>query len=342
MDDLDALLASVQAELNANRLAKADGDDKDATDSDGGGDSAPPDASAGSAAPPSAGPPGAPPDASASAGGPPPDASGSAPMDPAAGGAPGAGDPAAGASPAPDLGALKAEYDALAPEELQLHYLACKAALMGKMGSSSPSPSPGMGGPDASAGPAGPPAGPDMGAPPASAPPDGGADVSSNPMPPTAKSEMNPKAQAGAKPGMGTSAPMAKSEEAMADKALKEAVDRLEKSQAESAATIDKLAEIVGKVAGVPMRKSIANISEVKVLAKNDGDVAGSKGANPIAGLGDKTRSQLEPRVRAAVDQTLAKKLKNDIAKLTKSDRAAVISFDLGTGTLAAVEHLLG
>ncbi|CAB4127217.1 hypothetical protein UFOVP75_87 [uncultured Caudovirales phage] len=140
--EFNSLVAEVERELglaSATNLSKADGDDeKDPKDGppaapESPAPSAPPDASA------SAAPPASPsPDASA----PPADPSASPSADPAA-------SPDGSADQPMDPEQLKAEYAALAPEELKMHYLAAKAALMAA--------SPGAAG-DGSAAPGGPPA----------------------------------------------------------------------------------------------------------------------------------------------------------------------------------------
>lgn len=150
-EEVESLIADVEREIadslgkSEPRLAKADdGDDKPA-DKD-------------AASPSPAGPP--PADASASPSAPPPG--------PDAGPPPASPEPSPDASASPesaapaDMGALKAAYAELPPDQLEMHYLAVKAALAEKMGGQSPSieagAPPGAGSPPAaSPSPAGPP-----------------------------------------------------------------------------------------------------------------------------------------------------------------------------------------
>jgi len=220
--DLDKILAEVEADLAKEgfALAKAD-DDKD----DAG--SAAPEASASAPAGPPPGADAAPPDASAAPAPDmaPPAAAPDASADPAAA-------PADGSAGPPDMEALKSEYSALPVDELQMHFVAVKAALMAKMGSQSPSMAPDMG--------------PDQGA---SAPPAADPSASSSAPVPAMKGEMS-----AVKPGLGASASMAKSESAM----------RLMEEQ------IEMLTKAVELVVGAPQRKSVKGVSELQFLSKGE------------------------------------------------------------------------
>lgn len=166
--ELNSILAEVEAELadlaksEGAKLAKAAGDEPDGDEASQGAPEASasaPDASAPEASAPDASAPeaSASPDASAS---PVPEESTSAaapdaPMDPAADQSAGPVDPAA----------LKAEYSALDPESLKMHYMAAKAALFEMMGADGAGPDAGSPtAPDAGS-PAGPPVGPPDGPP---------------------------------------------------------------------------------------------------------------------------------------------------------------------------------
>lgn len=126
---LQAIIAEVEAEVEqllkseASALAKGDGDaDKD--------DAPPAEASSPAASPASDAPP------AAEASSPAPDAPDAPPADAApAQDAPPA-DPASAqdASAPMDVDSLKAEYAKLPPEELKMHFLACKAAMFDSMG----------------------------------------------------------------------------------------------------------------------------------------------------------------------------------------------------------------
>lgn len=200
-------------------------------------------------APSDAGPP-AGPEASAS-----PEGSPEGSPDGAPEGSPDGGDPAADGGATPE--ALQAEYAQLPPEELKMHFLACKAALMASMsgqpgaddGSAGAPPA----GPEASAAPMGPPAGPEASAP-------------VPPAPQFGKKEF--KAE-------GSGGQMSKSEKdfserlSKAEKAIAE-VDELKKSIASKDVLIAGLEENIGKVAEgfktlltrqQVMRKSLTGIS---------------------------------------------------------------------------------
>lgn len=94
-----------------------------------------------------------------------------------AGAAPEEGAPAGGedAEGAVDPGMLQAEYEKLSPEELEMHFVACKAALESKMGGAEAGAPEGAVGPGAAGGP--PPAGVEPG-------------PEMNPAPPMGKAEM--------------------------------------------------------------------------------------------------------------------------------------------------------
>lgn len=196
------------------------------------GDSAGSDSAGSDSAPPAA-------DASASSA----DAGGSAPpADASAGGAdPGSAsaDPAAQGGPI-DPQALVAEYAQLPPEDLKMHYLACKEALVQVMGAAAGAPGadPSAAGappPDASAS-AGPPAA-------AASAPAPGAD----PTAPTLKSEV-PSGNKLSSPGPANGEnPLNKAEQDVA--ALKEQVGILTKA--------------VKKVFEAPLRKSITSVADL-------------------------------------------------------------------------------
>lgn len=128
--ELKALLAEVEQEMTgllkaeADKLAKAAGDDDEDEAHEGSADDAQ-----------SPGPASGPPEGSPAS--PPPESSASAP--PAEGSAPPPDEQAPAADPAQDdqpmdMDALKAEYSKLPPNELKLHYMAAKAALFASMG----------------------------------------------------------------------------------------------------------------------------------------------------------------------------------------------------------------
>lgn len=243
---LDEMLAEVGKELigmakaeAAQALAKSAKDDAPAEESEGSSAPAKPEheetpdesASAGpppdaASPPPAAAPPG--PDASAS-----PDASAAPPADPAAGGAPGAEAP-------PSMEQLQQAYAELAqrdPEQLKMHFLACKAALAQVMG----------------AGAGAPPAAPEASAP-ASPPP--AASPSPPPGPaPMAMAEASAH-KVSASPGNGGK--MGKTEQQEIEE-LKEKLQKQEES-------LNGLVNILSQ----PMRKSVKGVSDVPYIARTE------------------------------------------------------------------------
>lgn len=178
-----------------------------------------------------------------------------------------------------DVNALTAEYSKLPPEELKMHYIASKAALMQTMQAAQGA---GAGGPppDASAppSPAGSPA-PD--APPAAPPaPEG---------PPMAlKNEMKP-----------APVPMAKSE-------------GLSKAEADDLrAQIEGLTKAVTIVLGAPQRKAVTSLA---FLAKSEEPAKTLSKAEVDAKLKDKIRTNLSKSDRALINQFTLNQI--DVSKI--------------------------
>ena len=228
--DVKKILAEVETEIGAllksekDRLAKA----AEGSPSERPEESAPPASPAG----PEETAPVAPPVDSAAPAGPPASPEG-APVDgaPPADGAP--ADPAADAGPV-DPQQLMAEYAKLPPEELKVHYMACKAAIAQVMGAD----------PDAAS---------------AGAPPDASASASASPAGPAAASPA-PLAQAEVPANGGKIVPAAKSEPAADGAPLAKAEDRvkeLEAIVADQNSTVERLAKAVDKFLGQPVRKAI-------------------------------------------------------------------------------------
>ena len=143
-------------------------------------------------------------------------------------------DPAADAGPV-DPQALMEEYAKLPPEELKVHYMACKAALSQVMGAD----------PDAAS----------AGAPPASAPPPAA------PPPGPAAGSPAPLAQAevSASPGNGgESVPVKKNEDAPLAKSERE--KSLEAEIEALGSQLEKLVKAVGTTLGQPVRKAITGV----------------------------------------------------------------------------------
>ena len=161
-----------------------------------------------------------------------------------------AGDP--GMDTGMDHGALVAEYSKLPPEELKMHMLAAKEALMNVMGGDVGSEEPAA------------PAAPAPMAPPA-APPGPEASMSAS-APPTLKGEMkaDAKANGGPVPGMG------KTEKDVALEALQKTVN-------DQADALGKLVQTVEFVLGQPQRKAVTSVGFIpktedapKALSKSE------------------------------------------------------------------------
>lgn len=245
-----AILAEVEAEIGSllkaetDRLAKA-GEESPGED-EGSESGGPPPASPAGPAGPSASPDAsAAPDASAS----PADASASPeapPMDaPPAEGAP--VDPAADQGPV-DPEALMAEYAKLPPEELKVHFMACKAAMAQVMGADPEAAGAGAPPPMASPSPAG-------------GPPPPGASPSPAPL---MQNELEVPANGGTQRAAVPDA--IKSEKAAEGARLSKSEDRvkeLEATLADQATQIDLLAKAVDLVVGQPMRKAVVGVGFV-------------------------------------------------------------------------------
>lgn len=196
-----------------------------------------------SASPDAAGSDSAPPAPDASASGPPADAGSAPPPDASASaGAPG-GDPAMDQGPI-DPQQLMAEYSKLPPEELKMHYLACKEALVQVLGAAGGDPGSAAPPPDASAG--APPPPPAAGPP----PPDAGAGG------PTLKAEV-PSGNKLSSPGPAIGEnPLHKSE-----------VQALNAKLDATNAAVDKLVGAVKHVFEAPLRKSIVSVADIAPTA---------------------------------------------------------------------------
>jgi hypothetical protein len=254
--ELSSILAEVEQDLRkahdveVERLSKGFPPGKDespagappeATDS-----SSPADESASSApeAPPA-------PDASASPAGAPPDASAA----PAPGMDPAAGTPEGQAPMTPE--ALQAEYAQLPPEELDMHIQAALAAKEALSGAAGAPPA------DASAAPGG-------------MPP--GAPEGSMPPPAAMKGEIKVDKEAIGGPSTMKSEPsefvaLAKSQEKLI-KALVEAQGEKDSKIQGLTEDVENLTKAITMVVGKPMRKSIANLSEITVAEKTSKEVA--------------------------------------------------------------------
>jgi hypothetical protein len=242
LDEVGAKLEPVlksEAEKAAERLAKAHPGESTASET-------PKDASATkeapddkSSAPPPPKPEGTPPAAKEASPPPaaPPAADPALTADPAA-----ATDPAAdpGAAGAEDPADLQAAYATLPLEDLQMHYLACKAALIAAMGNDGGADAPPAADPAAAAAP---PAPPPPAAPPAA--------------PPALKNELpsDPKAN-GEDP-----ANVAKSEKDLT-------IASLEKRVTERDTALEQLTGALRKIVERPVRKAITSLSD---LRKSDG-----------------------------------------------------------------------
>lgn len=312
--DLDAIVDQVRTELEPilkaeftkaeKKLAKAaPGEDtspevpadKSATKDDSASDdSAPPAPKAdASASPPADGPP--PP----AADGPPGDASASPPGD-------ASGDPSQDMSS--DPAELQQAYASLPLEELQMHYLAVKAALMQAMGN-----------PDGSAPPADPAADPSATAMPPAAPPASASPSPAAPPPPPPA----PPAPDAPPPALKAEAGMTEHEEANGenplDKSEKDlAIEALQKTVAEQGAVLQAAQATIKKLVETPVRKSITTVADIK---KTEGSV-------DVKTL---SRDDIKARLkRAAEKQTL-----------TKSDRERINLFALGHLKVEGIADLI-
>lgn len=299
-DQLDAIVAEVGNELvsmlksEQSALAKAADEDAPAEESEG---------SSGPASPPPA-------EDSA------PVDEGSAPeAPPAEGSAPPAADAAAAPEgspeheageiePAPTVEQLQAEYAKLPPEDLKMHYLAAKSALMAAMGAEQGAPAPG-------APPAAPPAPPAPEASAPAAPPMGKKEVKlsdNNGGDEEAPATLNHKpGEAGAK--LGKSEDTAK-------------IEKLEKQLSEQTEAVAQLAKAF-QVVTTPIRKSVKGVSDLKFVARTE-----EPKAAPVQNL---TKKEVTARLRDKVRE----------GKLSKSDRELVSQYTCGVVDVTKIEHLL-
>jgi hypothetical protein len=269
------------SEESSSPAGDTDGDDKGSAPA-----ASPP---AEGSAPPAGGPPA---DASASAS---PAGAGAAPQDPAldSGGS---------------VESLQAEYAALPIEELKMHMLACKAALISQMAQG--------GVEDQSAAPGAPGAGlsPDAGMPPAGGPP---ADASAAPSPDASASP------APTPPPAESTPPMTKSQ----DLELLERISNLEKSIKEKDELLNGFGTALTKFnEKLSTRKAVTRVSE---LNKPGTELAKSEDKLDISTLSlDSIKSQLNQLTATT--------------KLNKSDKDAVMSFVVGSNTdVTKIAHLL-
>lgn len=216
------------------------------------------------------------------------------------------GDPAAEAGPV-DPEALKAEYAQLAPEELQMHYMACKAALAEVMGGDPEGAAPA--GPEASA--------PGMGAPPAG-PAAAGPEASAMP-PPAMKAEV--PADMKKNPANGGSEKAAvpdaiKSEPKMGEDLKKSLASRDAKVQ-ELEQQIEMLVKAVELSLAQPMRKAVTSVNFVPRTE--------SAPAKELS--------------KAEINARIAEIARNP--SLKKSDRERIVSFSLGNIGVEQIKDLL-
>ena len=223
---------------------------------------------------PADGPPGAPPTEAAPA---PTDA-------PPAGDAP--VDPAAEVGPI-DPAQLKAEYSQLSIEDLQVHYMAAKEALTEAMAAQQPAPAPGA----------------VPGAAPAVAPP-----VAAPPVAPPSPLAAAPAPAPVAAPPV--AAPPAEEPPFPAQKSEKDLrIETLEKSEKETAESLNKLAGVLDKVLKAPLRKSIVSMTELG---------------------GEKPKLAYKDMNRAQIDKALKDKIASGTLK--KSDTDLIVAYDVGKG----------
>jgi hypothetical protein len=197
-------------------------------------------------------------------------------------------DPAAEVGPIDPI-QLKAEYAQLSVEDLQAHYMAAKEALVEAMAAQQPAPAPGA----------------------VPAPVD---------APPAPVAE--PAAPVAAAPAPAAPAPVAPPAEEppmLAHKSEKDLrIETLEKNEKEMAESLNKLADVFGKVLKAPLRKSIASMTEL------GGEVA------PKLAFKDMTQGQ--------IDKALKDKISS--GSLKKSDLDLIVAYDVKAVKIDQLAHL--
>lgn len=222
------------------------------------------------------------------------------------------GDPAAGGDASPE--ALQAEYAKLPPEELKMHFLACKAALMAVMGGG--------------AGDGAPPAGPEASAPPAPPAPA----ASAPPAPPMGKKEFGGDGSGKVKAGK-----MAKSEDFMA---LEQRLAKMEEKGAEVedlkkavAAKDETIANLEKKMVEVVTGfKKI--IDKTAVRKSISGVTYAAKAGAPAPGTVDLSALRKSDVVKKLTEVTAS-------PTLSKADRDLINSYVAGSVGVEAVAKFL-
>ncbi len=297
-------LMKAEAEAEAQKLSKADPGEEATGEKKPEGSSAEP-APEASASPEASGPPAgdegsAPPPGGDEGSAPPPDAA--------------SGDPAADAMATPE--ALEAEYAKLPDQELQMHFVALRSALMKRQ-----TVQPDAGAPDAGAGPP-----PEASGSPAGAPPPPPPEASGPPA--MGKGEIKLGDGSG---GKMTAGKMSKSEVEAQARLVKAEADQkaLAKTVADQAATIQALEANIGNIAAAvknrlerPIRKSATGVSFVTKPG---------------------TTADASTKFESLSKSEIVKKL-NEVtssASLSKKDRDLVNSYCVGTVSIKEIAHLL-
>jgi hypothetical protein len=284
-DQIDAVFAEVQTELakslniESALLSKAD-KDAPAEESEGSGEPAspPPDDSApdeGSAPPP------------ADEGSAPPMDEGSAPPPPDAS-APDAGAaPEGDIAPAPTIEQLQAEYMQLPPEQLKMHFLACKAAAMASMGQ-------------------------DQGSPPAASP-------AAPPAPaPAAPAPMAMSGKVYSSPGNGGKTKLGKSEAEVKIESLeKELKLQKDEAQLQSDALMKMVAAVDAKLS-TPIRKAVTGVSDLRFIQRTETDDKGEKKPLTKSEVSEKLKSKIREGKLSKSDKDLVESYTVGAVDVTK------------------------
>ena len=285
-DGLKAILADVTAAVDT--LIKSEKDKLETLAKSHPGEetpSEPPaDTSAVKSAPESSGPEASAPDADGDKGsdGPP----GAPPTDAAPAPTDAPADPAQEVGPI-DPAQLKAEYSQLSIEDLQCHYMAAKEALVEASAAQQPAPAAAV-------------------APPVAAPPVAPAEpLAAAPAP--APAVAPPVAPPAPEPVV----PAQKSEKDLR-------IETLEKNEKDMSETLNKLADVMGKVLKAPLRKSIVSMTEL------GGETA------PKLAFKDMTQAQ--------IDKALKDKISTGTLK--KSDTDLIVGYDVGNVKIDQLAHL--
>ena len=215
-------------------------------------------------------------------------------------------------SPAPSIEALQAEYEELDDDDLHNHYLACKGAILARMGADEESAED----EEMLEAPEAPEAAPAMDAAPPEAAPAPAMEKADLPMSPSPEPKEPLKAPA-AVPVPVMKAEMKKSEAAIEIELLK---SQLAEAQARSSKQEEAMTKLVDTLQ-TPMRKSIRGVSELAFIPKSEMTNNAPKLSK------DKAIEKLREKARSE--------------DLKKSDRSLINSYCMGNVKYEDIAHLL-